>query len=137
MPWWGPLILKGMNVPPRPKRSKRVLDTGEDEYELGEREKHWHVSKSVPVAFIITMIVFMLGQTGTAAWFASQMSARVDVLEKAQAILTSTTTPQGERLTRVEEKLEGVKSGITDIKSILTAQDNREMRDRFKSGTMK
>jgi flagellar basal body-associated protein FliL len=114
-----------------------VLDTGDDEYEPSKREKHWHVSKSVPVAFIITMIVFTLGQTGIAAWFASQMSARVDVLEKAQAILTSTTTPQGERLTRVEEKLEGVKSGITDIKSILTAQDNREMRDRFKSGTMK
>lgn len=40
------------------------------------------------------------------------MDSRVDVLERAQA----TAAPQGERLVRVEEKLEGVTAGVKDIK---------------------
>ena len=108
-----------------PKRRKKMVDVG-DEYESQERDSHWHVSRSVPLAFIITMIAFTLAQTGTAAWFASAMNFRVDAIEKAQAALLPTASTQGERLTRLEEKVESVKSGITDIKTLLTAQDNRD-----------
>lgn len=86
-------------------------------------DKHWHVSRNIPLAFIITMIIFTVAQTSTAAWFASAMNFRVEAIEKAQLQMS----PQGERLTRVEEKLEGVKSGITDIKALLTAQDSRKI----------
>lgn len=86
--------------------------------------KHWHVSRNIPVAFIITMIVFTIAQTATVAWYASAMTLRVESIEKAQLQMS----PQGERLTRVEEKLEGVKAGIADIKTILQAQDVRSQR---------
>ncbi len=88
-----------------------------------EEDERWHVSRGIPLAFIISMLVYAIAQTATAAWFASAMNYRVDAIEKAQLQMS----PQGERLTRVEEKLEGVKSGITDIKALLTAQDSRKV----------
>lgn len=94
-----------------------MTDTGEN-----GNDKHWHVSRGIPVAFIATMIIYAVAQTATAAWFASAMNYRVEAVERAQLQMS----PQGERLTRVEEKLEGVKAGITDIKTLLTAQDVRE-----------
>ena len=89
-----------------------MSDTGD----AGPQEK-WHVTRGVPVALIVSLAIFMFTQTGTAAWFAARLDARIDVLEKAQAL----AQPQGERLTRVEEKLENVKTGIADIKIILQA----------------
>ena len=101
-----------------------MADIG-DEFVGDDRDQHWHVSRSVPVAFIISMLIYAIAQAATAAWFASAMNFRVDAIEKAQALLVPTAASQGERLTRVEEKLESVKAGITDIKTILTAQDSR------------
>lgn len=80
-------------------------------------DQHWHVTRGIPVAFILTMLVMFVTQTATAAWFASAMAYRVEAVERAQA----QAAPQGERLTRVEEKLVAVQSGITDIKALLQA----------------
>lgn len=80
-------------------------------------DQHWHVTRGIPVVFIITMLVMFIGQTATAAWFASSMAYRVEAVERVQA----QAAPQGERLTRVEEKLVAVQSGITDIKTLLQA----------------
>lgn len=102
----------------------RRKEIDQEEMEDGSESQRWHVTRGIPLAFIITMVLFTLGQTGTAAWFASAMNYRVEAIEKAQLQMS----PQGERLTRVEEKLEGVKAGIADIKSILQAQDNRPRR---------
>ena len=82
----------------------------------------WHIVKGIPVAFIVAMLLYAIAQTATAAWFASAMSQRMEQVEKSQLLIPS----QGERLTRVEEKLESVKAGIGDIKVILAAQDARE-----------
>lgn len=101
---------------------RKIADDDIDED--GSESQRWHVTRGIPLAFIITMIIFTVGQTATAAWFASAMNYRVEAIEKAQLLMS----PQGERLTRVEEKLEGVKAGITDIKALLTAQDSRSMR---------
>lgn len=105
-------------------RRKPVDDTGEN-----GNDKYWHISRGIPVAFIASMLVYAIAQTATAAWFASAMTQRVDTNEKALMQLSQQVSPQGERLTRVEEKLEGVKAGIGDIKALLTAQD---LRDRNK-----
>lgn len=101
---------------------RKAVDDDIDED--GAESKHWHVTRGIPIAFIVTMIIFTVAQTATAAWFASAMNYRVEAIEKSQLQMS----PQGERLTRVEEKLEGVKAGITDIKALLTAQDTRSMR---------
>lgn len=91
-------------------------ETDSDE-PLGNGDSHWHVSKGIPVAFIVSMLVYAIAQTATAAWFASSMAYRVEAVERIQV----QTSPQGERLTRVEEKLVAVQTGITDIKALLQA----------------
>lgn len=87
----------------------------ESDEPLGNGDSHWHVSRGIPVAFIMSMLVYAIAQTATAAWFASSMAYRVEAVERIQV----QTSPQGERLTRVEEKLVSVQSGITDIKALL------------------
>ena len=78
-------------------------------------EKHWHVDRRVPLSIIMTLLFTFAGQTGTIVWFVSKLDGRVEMLEKAQV----TMAPQGDRLTRVETKLESVQDGISEIKSIL------------------
>jgi hypothetical protein len=53
------------------------------------------------------------------AWWASKADSRIEVLEKSFAAAGPQSANQGERLTRVEEKLVAVQAGILDIKSIL------------------
>lgn len=83
--------------------------------ETENRDQHWHVTRGIPVAFIVSMLFYAVAQTATAAWFASAMAFRVEAVERAQTQMA----PQGERLTRVEEKLVAVQTGITDIKALL------------------
>ena len=103
----------------------KVAETG-DMYPL---EKHWHVTRGIPIALIFSMAIFFVTQTGTAAWFAARIESRVAELEKAQVL----AAPQADRLTRVEEKLGNVKdsitdlkTGISDIKLILQTADNHK-----------
>lgn len=95
-------------------------ETDEDE-PLGNGESRWHVSRNIPVAFIVSMLVYAIAQTATAAWFASSMAYRVEAIERIQV----QTSPQGERLTRVEEKLVAVQTGITDIKALLQSPNTK------------
>lgn len=81
----------------------------------GPEEKHWHVDRRVPLAVIITLLLTFAGQTATAAWYMSKLDQRVESLEQAR----TATAPQGDRLTRVEVKLESALDGISEIKSIL------------------
>lgn len=109
-------------------RRKAMADIGDD----GRTEQHWHVNRGIPVMFIFSSAIYCVAQIAAFVWYASQFSMRVDAVEKVQssAILVTekiqaAATTQGERLTRVEEKLENVKTGIGDIKAILSAQDAR------------
>lgn len=88
---------------------------------LGNSGRHWHVNRGIPVAFIISMLIYAIAQTATAAWFASAMAYRVEAIERVQVQMA----PQGERLTRVEEKLVAVQTGITDIKALLQTKPSR------------
>lgn len=89
---------------------------GEDE-PLGNGDRHWHVSRGIPVAFIVSMLIYFIAQAGLFGWWASAMNYRVEAVEKSQV----SSAPQGERLTRVEERLTAVQTGITDIKALLQA----------------
>lgn len=84
---------------------------------LGNGDRRWHLSRNIPVAFIVSMLVYFIAQAGLFGWWASAMNSRVEAVEKAQL----SSAPQGERLTRVEERLTAVQTGITDIKAILQA----------------
>lgn len=74
-------------------------------------ETKWHLDKRVPLALILTIVI----QTAGLVWWASSLSERVNSLEKSR----DATAPQGDRLTRVEVKLENVQSGIDEIKRLI------------------
>jgi ferredoxin-NADP reductase len=80
-----------------------------------DRDRYWHISRGIPVAPMLAMLGYVATQVAFGAWFASSMNTRVEAIERAQI----QAAPQGERLTRVEEKLVAVQSGIMDIKSLL------------------
>lgn len=105
------------------KKARRVSSLVDDDE--GD-DKHWHVSRRVPVAFIASGLVYCLAQIGTFGWYASQLNIRVGNLETAQVQLNPQLektqiqfSSQGERLTRLEEKMGTIQSGVTDLKTDL------------------
>lgn len=98
-----------------------VVTMADDDEPLGNGDKRWHLNRGVPVVFIVSMLIYAIAQTATAAWFASAMAQRVEAVERTQVQMA----PQGERLTRVEERLTAVQTGITDIKTLLQAPKAR------------
>ena len=85
-----------------------MLDVMRD-YE--DDNKRWHLDKRVPLALIVTIVV----QTAGLVWWASSLSERVNSLERTR----EATAPQGDRLTRVEVKLEVVQQGIERIERLI------------------
>ncbi len=76
-----------------------------------QEDAKWHLDRRVPLAMILAIIM----QTGTFIWWASSLSERVNTLERERIA----TAPQGDRLTRVEVKIEAVQEGITEIKRLI------------------
>jgi hypothetical protein len=74
-------------------------------------DSHWHLDKKVPLALIIALML----QTASFAWWASDINGRVNNLERR----AEATAPQADRLTRVEVKIESVQEGITEIKRLI------------------
>jgi hypothetical protein len=79
-------------------------------------ETHWTVDKRVPLALIVTIII----QTAGLVWWASNLSERVNTLERR----AEASAPQGDRLTRVEVKIESVQEGISEIKRLIRREAN-------------
>lgn len=75
----------------------------------------WQVDRKVPIALILTFALTIAVQTGTIIWWASGLTSRVEILEKQVAA----AAPQGDRLTRVEVRLDNVVDGISEIKALL------------------
>jgi hypothetical protein len=71
----------------------------------------WHLDKRVPIALMLSLAL----HAGATLWWASQLTERVGALERQQI----SAAPQGDRLTRVEVKLENVQSGIDEIKRLV------------------
>lgn len=71
----------------------------------------WQIDRKIPLALVITLLV----QTGSVVWWASSTNARLNSVEERLAL----TAPQGDRLTRVEVKVESALDGISEIKAIL------------------
>lgn len=95
---------------------------------IDQSDTRWHWDRRVPIALIITLVVLFAGQTWTAAWWASRTDTRIEALEKQNAASGPQAATQGDRLTRVETKLEAVQDGIAEIKSILRKEQPPERR---------
>jgi hypothetical protein len=74
-------------------------------------DRQWHLDKTVPLALIITII----GQTMIAAWGASNLWTLVTELERQ----TQVAAPQFERIIRLEAKVDGITSSLSEIKTLI------------------
>ena len=74
-------------------------------------DNKWHLDKKVPVAMIIAIIF----QTGIFVWWMASLAERVNSLERTR----DASAPQGDRITRVEVRLENVQAGIEEIKRLI------------------
>lgn len=77
-------------------------------------EKGWHVDKNINLALIGTMMVqiFLFG------WFASNISSRVDQLEK----MNGANAWQAERIIRIDEQLKSVSKGVDTLTVLVQTQ---------------
>lgn len=82
-------------------------------------DRSWHLDKRFPVALIITLVATFGTQTWVASWWASKTDSRIEYLETQTRLVLPQSASQGDRLTRLETKLEAVQDGISEIKSIL------------------
>ena len=74
-------------------------------------DNQWHLDKKVPLALIMTII----GQTIVAAWGASNLWTRVGELERQMQV----AAPQFERIVRLEAKVDGISSSLSEIKALI------------------
>jgi hypothetical protein len=82
----------------------------------------WQIDRKIPVA----LIVAILTQTGAGIWWIASANQRLSSLEEKMA----STAPQGDRLTRVEVKVESALDGISEIKAILRKEPVPAKRSR-------
>jgi len=87
-------------------------------------KEHWHLSKNVPIAIILTLAL----QTVGAAYWVGQLASRVDrnteqIVENQQDIKGHNTTEP--RLVRVETDITYIRQAIDDQKSKLKDLDDK------------
>lgn len=88
-------------------------------------DSSWHLSKSVPLALILAILV----QTVGAVWWASSITANVTqnaaAITRAEAqieTLRTTSQTQAVQLGRIEEGISAMKGDLSRIVRILEAQ---------------
>lgn len=105
------------------RKRKKISSPNRDE-EVAD--KHWHLSRSIPITFVASGLIYCLAHVCLFGWYASQVNFRVGNLETFQIKLIPQLeksqiqfSNQGERLTRLEEKMGTIQSGVTDLKTDL------------------
>jgi septation ring formation regulator EzrA len=87
----------------------------------GQEYSSWKLDKHIPIALIIAI----LAQTAAAVWYAAKLDQRVFMLEANKIEIT--------RLVSVEEKLNGVKESLGEIKSSV-ARITDKFEDSYEHG---
>lgn len=77
----------------------------------GTGQVSWQIDRRIPVALIVS--IFM--QTAAGVWWVATTNQRLTSVEEKTALVAS----RGDRLTRVEVKVEAANDGISEIKAML------------------
>ncbi|CAB4171512.1 hypothetical protein UFOVP1349_36 [uncultured Caudovirales phage] len=75
------------------------------------QDQQWHLDKKVPLALIVTLVL----QSGTFIWWAAKADNRLDNLERISAI----SSPQIERIVKIETKMDSIVDNLNDVKVML------------------
>ena len=78
------------------------------DYPNGNR---FYIDRRIPIALILAL----LAQTMGAAWWASSMNSRVNVIERSIADRSPFISRNSDRLTKVETKLESIEHNTSEI----------------------
>lgn len=97
---------------------------------MGDRyplEKHWHVSRGIPLGLIFSLASFFLLQTGAVIWFFAHQDSRIDAIEKVQVVASSigdklqaASAIQQVETAKLGEKVVAVQASVNRIEAILT-----------------
>lgn len=74
-------------------------------------EAHWRIGREIPIAILLGLAT----QTGMFVWWNAKIDMRIVALEQKADI----AAPQGERLTRVEVKVDNLIAAVGELKDIL------------------
>jgi type II secretory pathway component PulL len=74
-------------------------------------DQQWRIDRHIPIALIFAVML----QTAAATWWASGITIQVAQLERQAA----STMPQGERLVKVETKVDSLIDAVNEVKAIL------------------
>lgn len=97
------------------KRPRKVTEFSDNGPDTSER---WHVNRGIPIVWLVGSLMIGMAQFGGLVWYASQFNTRVDIVERTVSLIA----PQGERLTRLEEKVVAVQATASRIEAILTTK---------------
>lgn len=85
---------------------------------INEQEiTHWQIDKRIPIALLVTLFI----QFASALIWATQLNARVGSLE--QEVIGASSF--GEKLARIDERLQGVKQDIEFVKHWMEKSGNK------------
>lgn len=111
--------------------TRRVHVNGEIIEDRRDGVMGWHLEKKFP----ISLIVFLLFQTGGFIWWASEINSmtrdherRLLVAEAFENRVDSGDKQNGERLARLEATSQSTITTVTHIESILERQEDRLRR---------
>lgn len=76
----------------------------------------WHLGREIPLALILTVATLFVGQTIAGAYWVAITTSRLDQLERKM----EASTPQAERIIRLEEKVGWIQQGIAEIKLLIS-----------------
>lgn len=87
-------------------------------HRIAPHENQWHLSKSIPIAFIVVILL----EVGAGVWTASQMKSNIsynarDITESSERIrdLQNQTRSTEIKLGRIEENLKSISSVLEKI----------------------
>jgi hypothetical protein len=91
--------------------------TGQTDREHRDYDSEWHLDKKVPIALIASLAI----QTIAIVWWAASLSTRVDALERQYLA----TVPRMESVIRLETKVDGLTSSLSELKAMLRGREPR------------
>lgn len=110
-------------------RRKSVAEIG-DQYPL---EKHWHISRGIPLGLIFSLLGFFVIQSAGVIWFFAHQDSRIDAVEKVQITATSigeklqaATAAQNVETAKLGEKVVAVQASVNRIEALLTKPAGRQ-----------
>jgi len=107
---------------------RKVTDVGESQRD----ERHWHISRGIPLGLIFSLLGFLTIQSIGGIWYFAHQDGRLETVEKVQQAATTigeklqaNSAQQGIQTARLEEKVVSIQATVNRIEALLTPPRGR------------